>query len=202
MSAAAAGRARKRPGVEEQRKVILDAAVALFAARGTSATSVSDICKRAGVSRDTYYRCFSDKAALIRQLYQTSVNEHMEAVIGATDLAYDDPDWLHKVCDQTIDSILEQRRVAQFLFVESADSNSVAYQVIHTAYDRVARRMQRWCKARYGQAPSREYFKALLVAAQWLVHDAIIKGMGERDIANAKRSAELLFHGAFSALEK
>ncbi|MEZ5501200.1 MAG: TetR/AcrR family transcriptional regulator [Halioglobus sp.] len=63
---------RKRPGLEEQRRLILAAAVDLFSVHGSKSVCVSDICKAAGVSRDTYYRCFTDKDSLIDQLYQTS----------------------------------------------------------------------------------------------------------------------------------
>lgn len=194
-------RGRRRPGVEEQRRLILEAAVELFAARGSGAASVSDICKAARVSRDTYYRCFADKDALVSHLYQTSVNDHMLAVINASDLDYSDQQWLHKVFDQTIDAILDQHKVAQFLFIEAADPNSYAYMVINDAYDKVAQRMQNWCKTRYGRTPSPEFFKSLLVASQWLVHNAIIQGLDPKHVEAAKQAAEQLFYGAFNSIE-
>lgn len=190
---------KKRPGLEEQRKIILDAAVDLFSTHGGKAVSVSDICKNAKLSRDTYYRCFADKDALISHLYQTSVNDHIETVLGTWDLDYGDQKWLHQAFDKTIDAILRQHKVAQFLFVESADPSSHAYRVIHKAYDKVAKRMQRWCKENYGNVPSREFLIALLVATQWLVHNAIIAGMGKRDINKAKMAAEELFYVVFSS---
>lgn len=192
---------KKRPGLEEQRKVILDAAVDLLSTRGGKAVSVSDICKNASVSRDTYYRCFADKDTLISHLYQTSVNDHIEAVLISWDMDYNDQQWLHKVFDKTIDAILRQHKVAQFLFVESADPNSHAYQVIHKAYDKAARRMQRWCRENNETVPSREFLVALLVATQWLVHNAIIAGMRKQDINKAKAAAEQLFYAAFSSLK-
>jgi len=185
----------------EQRKRILGAAVDLFSVHGGNAVSVSDICKAAGVSRDTYYRCFADKNALVDQLYQTAVNEHIEAVLNASSLDYNDPEWLHQVFDQTIDAILRQHKVARLLFVESADPASPAYHVIRGAFDKAARRMQQWCRQAYGRAPSREFLVALLVAAQWLVHNAIVSGMGKRDVAKAKAASEQLFHAAFTSLK-
>ncbi len=201
MQAAAHQPRKKRPGMEEQRRLILAAAVDLLSIHGSSGVSVSDICKGAGVSRDTYYRCFADKGSLIDELYQTSVNDHIETVLGAWDLDYDNPAWLHRVFDQTIDAILERHKVAQLLFVESADPNSHAYRVIHRAFDKAARRMQRWCREAYGRSPSREFLVALLVAAQWLVHNAIVSGMKKRDIDKAKAASEQLFHAAFYSLK-
>lgn len=193
--------AKKRPGLEEQRKIILDAAVDLLSTRGGKAVSVSDICKNAKVSRDTYYRCFADKEALVSHLYQTSVNDHIETVLASWDMDYNDQQWLHQVCDKTIDAILQQHKVAQFLFVESADPGSDAYQIIHKAYDKAARRMQRWCRDNNETVPSREFLVALLVANQWLVHNAIIAGMRKQDISKAKAAAEQLFFAAFASLK-
>lgn len=192
---------KARPGVEEQRRVICAAAVLLFVERGLSAVSVSEICRQAGVSRDTFYRCFRDKDELVRHFYQTSVNEHIERVVDSWHLEYDNPVWLHTVCDQTIDAILREDAVAQFLFVESADPRSPAYKVIRKAYNHAVGRMQAWCRQNGLHEPSAELLFSLLVATQWLVHDAIVQGKKPRHIAKAKAAAEQLFFALFSSLK-
>ncbi len=189
---------RARPGIGEQRMRIRDAAVELFIAEGSRSVSVSQICKAAAVSRDTFYRCFPDKDALIDHLYQTSVNEHIETITSSWDLDYSDPQWLHEAFDQTIDSILEQHKVAQFLFVESADPQSPAYAAVNRAYDNAVVAMQRWCRRTERVVPSRELLLSLLVAAQWLVHNAIVEGMQHRHVARAKQASEELFFAVFS----
>lgn len=191
-------RKRSRPGIEQQRKIILAAAVALFADKGSAAVSVSEICRRADVSRDTYYRCFPDKASLLAALYDESVNQHMAAVMAQPALDYSDHRWLHKVCDDTIDAILEQHDVARFLFVEAADPQSPAASVIQQAYDQVARRMQDWYRTKHAAAPELPYFKAVLVAIQWLLHDAINRGLDKDSIDVAKTSAEQLLFVALN----
>lgn len=193
---------KKRPGIEQQRHIILSAAISLFGSKGASAVSITDVCKAAKVSRDTFYRCFTDKETLISHLYQTAVNDHIEAVLGASNLNYDNRQWLDEVFDQTIDAILEQHQIAQFLFVESANPDSHAYQVIQLAYDKVAARMQQWSKAQYGKAPGKEFFMALLVASQWLVHNAIVKGMSRQEVKKAKLAAKQLYFAAFSSIPK
>ncbi len=47
---------KKRPGYEEQRRIIVSAAVDLFSAGSGTGSSVSQICKTAGVSRVTAHR--------------------------------------------------------------------------------------------------------------------------------------------------
>lgn len=195
------GKTRNRPGVDEQRRVIKQAAVSVFGDKGSTATSVSDICKAAGVSRDTYYRCFADKEALISYLYESSVNEHVLAVLNPEFMDYEDRDWVSKVSEQTIDAILEQSEIAQFLYLESADPNSYAYQLINDAYDKSALRMQKWAKHQFGHAPATEYFKSLLFATQWLVHNAILSGMTKSQVAVAKKSVQQLFYGAFASIQ-
>ena len=59
---------------------------------------------------------------------------------------------------------------------------------------------QRWCRARYGQAPSRACFTGLLSAAQWLVHGAINQGMTPTQVKKAKRAIEELFLATFRGL--
>ncbi|MBT4521389.1 MAG: TetR/AcrR family transcriptional regulator [Halieaceae bacterium] len=196
------GRAKKRPGLEEQRRIILEGAVELFSSQGSRAVSISDICKHANVSRHTYYRCYADKGELITWLYQTSVNDNMEAIGNWTDLDYIDPQWLHRAVDNSVDTILAQHHIAQFLFIESSDPNSYAHAVINDALDGVVETMRAWCEHRHGKAPSKPFLKSLLVASQWLVHNAIQSGMDKQAIAEAKQAVEQLFYGAFSTLEK
>ena len=189
---------QQRPGVQQQRLDILNAAVALFAPAGSGGVSVSAICKQADVSRDTFYRCFDNKDDLIEQLYQTSVHDHVSQVMEMADLDYSDTRWVHDVVDRTIDAIMEQAPVAQFLYIEAADPSSPAFRVVNDAYDRVARKMRAWTRSYYGESPPLEYYRALLVAAQWLVHNAIRAGGGKRDVGRAKQSCEDLFLRAFA----
>ena len=193
---------KQRPGVPQQRKDIIAAAVSLFAEAGTAAVSVSAICNQAGVSRDTFYRCFDNKDDLINALYSHTVSANMLAVTAAPDADFTDAQWLHQAIDEAVDAIPAEHQVARFLFLESADPGSHAHAVIEAAFDSVARSMQRWCRGRYGYAPSRACFTGLLSAAQWLVHGAINRGMGPRHVRAAKLAIEELFLAIFRGLQR
>ena len=196
------GRAKHRPGVARQRELILEAAVTLFASNGSAAVSVSDICAAADVSRDTYYRCFSDKDSLIGHLYESSVNEHVLAVLNPDFMDYGDENWVSQVSEQTVDAILERSTVAQFLYLESADPNSTAHRRVNDAYDKAALRMRQCAEQQFGHAPAIEYFKSVLFATQWLVHNAIRSGMTEPQVRIAKQSVKQLFYGAFASIQR
>jgi hypothetical protein len=62
--------------------------------------------------------------------------------------------------------------------------------------------MQQWAMEEFGQAPETEYFKSLLFAAQWLVHNVIISGMSETQVTSAKQSIKQLFYGAFASIQR
>ena len=58
------------------KRVITDAAVRCFRARGYDEVSVNDICQEAGVARSSFYRVFSNKKDTIRYLLEhTDANQ-------------------------------------------------------------------------------------------------------------------------------
>ncbi|HEV3089716.1 MAG TPA: TetR family transcriptional regulator [Candidatus Elarobacter sp.] len=68
---------RRQVQAEETRRVILDAALALFTSAGYGATSVADIAERAGVALATVYSSVGTKPALLRLLLDR-IDEHAE----------------------------------------------------------------------------------------------------------------------------
>lgn len=54
----------------EKRQSILKAALELFVQRGFHGTAVPDIARGAGVGAGTIYRYFSNKEALVNELYR------------------------------------------------------------------------------------------------------------------------------------
>lgn len=56
---------------QEKTKLILDTALELFAEKGYHQTSISDITKRAGISKGLVYNYFESKEAVLRSIIQT-----------------------------------------------------------------------------------------------------------------------------------
>ncbi len=69
-------RTTKKP--EERREDILEAAVRVFANKGISRTTVSDITDAAGVAKGTFYLYFASKEHLLGALKERLVNEILE----------------------------------------------------------------------------------------------------------------------------
>lgn len=185
------GRSKKRPGVDVQRERIVDAAVSLFIEQGSRAVSISRICQKADVSRPTFYRCFDDKEALIQWMYQYAVNDPvgdvLRSLVDDEDAA--SPEQARPTVDRVVDTIFERAKFAQLIYVESRDPQSPAFAIIDEAYERAVDMLVMWANANGAKSPSRVLFKSMLVACQWVVHDAIRKGLDEPARAAAKDAA-------------
>src|SRR3954465_13165898 len=81
-------RVSKRPGQpggvratnrREKERVLLDAALLLFLARGVEGVSVDDITRAAGVAKGSFYRYFKDQEALVEALVEPTRAMVLEA---------------------------------------------------------------------------------------------------------------------------
>src|SRR5260221_9926531 len=71
---------RRTEAAEASKKAILDAAEALFAERGYEATSLQDICDKAGVTRGLPNYFFGSKDALYRLVLERTMSRSLEMV--------------------------------------------------------------------------------------------------------------------------
>ena len=181
------GRSKKRPGVEEQSAIITKAAVTLFADKGVRAVSVAQICTRAHVSRPTFYRCFDDKDALVSRIYEESVNAYVERFLTNSHLQ--DNKNLKTRLDDLLESIFEHSQLAQLVFLESSDPGSPAARIIDSAFEHAADVMTGQSAGKSDDKPSRIYLKSIMAAVQWIVQDAIRKGLTRATIEDAKSAA-------------
>jgi AcrR family transcriptional regulator len=67
----------------ERREMVLEAAVAEFAARGLAGTSTEDVARRAGISQPYLFRLFPTKKALFLALVQRCFHRVEDAFITA-----------------------------------------------------------------------------------------------------------------------
>ncbi len=74
---------KQRMSAAERREMVLEAAVAEFAARGLAGTSTEDVARRAGISQPYLFRLFPTKKALFLSLVQRCYHRVEEAFITA-----------------------------------------------------------------------------------------------------------------------
>ena len=79
-------RRRGRPLVDDKRRIILDAALGVFAKKGYHGTSVPEVADAAGVGTGTLYRYFANKEALVNEVYRDAKTRLRSALMdGLTD---------------------------------------------------------------------------------------------------------------------
>jgi AcrR family transcriptional regulator len=184
------GRSKKRPGQEEQATIITRAAVDLFSRHGTKPVSIAQICIHADVSRPTFYRCFTDKDELISSIYQHSVNAHVEEMLQRMQQGQGrkDAQWLQEALGNMFDAIFDQSQLAQLVFIESSDPDSPASEIVNEAFEHAADALEAGLAATSNEEFSRVFLKSIMAACQWIVHDAIKKGLTEEARAEAKKA--------------
>jgi AcrR family transcriptional regulator len=79
----------RQPGAEEKRRLILDAAVRVFARRGFHASRVGDIAEEAGVAHGLLYHYFSSKDEVLETVFRENWRELLERFEGVE--ASDEP---------------------------------------------------------------------------------------------------------------
>jgi TetR/AcrR family transcriptional regulator, repressor of fatR-cypB operon len=82
---AAPKRGRGRPLVDDKRRIILDAALRVFAAKGYHGTAVPEVAEAAGVGTGTLYRYFANKEALVNEVYRDAKIRLREAVMDGVE---------------------------------------------------------------------------------------------------------------------
>lgn len=181
------GRTKPRPGVDEQRRLIVDQAIQLFSTSNARNVSILEICRAADISRPTFYRCFDDKHALLAYVYELSVDRYVEHII--LDELPRDGDverWIGQAVDRVVDAVFEQPHVAQFVFVEYGDPASPVRHIVNDAFARSAEVLDASLREFYGDAPSPLYLTALMASVQWILFETLRSGLDDESRARAK----------------
>lgn len=172
------GRTKPRPGVDHQRAHIAQTAVALFAEHGTASVSIAKICRAADVSKPTFYRCFTDKDALVAHVYDETIQQpvaaHMVRLLSPAD---GDTARTRQSLALLAEGVFEQADAARLLFRESADTASPAHRIVSDAYDEACDAVERFYGKHGLTPPTRTTMRATMAACQWILHDAITRGL-------------------------
>src|ERR1700761_4561675 len=82
ISSMALARKIRQHGAVDKRRLLLDAALALFETRGFDGVAVPEIARAAGVATGTVYVYFRDKEALVNALYRHWKTAYNDAVLA------------------------------------------------------------------------------------------------------------------------
>ena len=117
-------RTRKRLPPARRKALIMDAAARLFAERGYSGASITDIAAASGISPSVIYDHFASK----KDLHLALLNQHGSALIKATaEHAADNGEDLLRLCTETFFSFVEKHPYAwRMLFRDPPADDEIA----------------------------------------------------------------------------
>src|SRR5438128_6336455 len=108
-----AAQLRRDARIERRRKRIVDAALALFAGRGYTLTSVDDIVTRARVSKSAFYEFFESKEHCFRELLADEGGALINEVLADAATGHDHPDRLRLGTTRFVPSCFERSEAAR-----------------------------------------------------------------------------------------
>ena len=135
---AVSAEARREARLLSRRLRLMDAALALFAARGYHETSVDDIVARARMSKSAFYELFDSKEHCFRELLAQEGGALIHAVVSAAAGGGDHRDRMRRGISAFVSACFEQSALARLMLVESVGLSPSVEEVRHQLQGRFA----------------------------------------------------------------
>ena len=104
-----------RQGTPARQAVILNAALACFTRQGIEATTISDICDRAGCSIGSLYHHFGNKEGIASQLFIRGIGQLNEDLLNQLETCSNAESGVRVVVTQYADWVTVHKPLARFL---------------------------------------------------------------------------------------
>lgn len=111
-------------GRQNKRKMILDAAVEVFASKGAQLATIADVAKKARVALGTVYVYFTSKDDLLQQCMKEIIDTEIKSIITDTQSISDPMDRLTAFFRHHVELLNNKPYIARFLTVEARQSES------------------------------------------------------------------------------
>jgi AcrR family transcriptional regulator len=116
-------------GSEDKRRLILDAAVRVFAREGYHDARVGDISKEAGVAYGLVYHYFTSKEAVLEAVFRETWGLMLTAIHGVEERGGPAPDQLRRVCAIVLRSWRDDPDLVRVLVREVARSPQIQREI-------------------------------------------------------------------------
>ncbi|WP_243789002.1 TetR/AcrR family transcriptional regulator [Saccharopolyspora gloriosae] len=181
----------------QRRTVLLEAAEDLFGTQGYRATSVKQVCVRAGLTQRYFYESFRDREAALVAVYEKLIDGLRAATLEAI-AAADRSELVDRGLGAFIDFLTADERRAKIVLIEVVGVSPELEVRRHAALtgfaDLVA---EMWLGAGKPAALHRMTAMALVGGVNYLLVDWLLKGAPERP-AELLQACTMLFEGAKS----
>ena len=195
---------RRRLTAEERRAGILDAALAVFSARGYHASSIDDIAREAGISKALIYEHFDSKQRLYGDLLEQNAHELFERLAASLAGVESGAARLASGLDAFFSFVEERRDAWRILFRDVSDPETSA------ALDRIVEQVTVVVAALIAQDPGArsqggdESEPGIRVLAQMLVGavQSVANWWAEHPEVAREQALEMVMDFAWLGLER
>jgi AcrR family transcriptional regulator len=161
---------------EDQRRRLLDAVVEVVAEHGYSGAAVTDITRRAGVNKATFYARFDGK----QECLLAACGERLEALLGDVERAVSkEPDWptrVDTVLKRLLGRLSEQPHLARGCMIELPQAGGDAFTLHDRTIDRIGRLLAP-AAGEMGVPLPPDVLHPLLGGGVWeTVHSTLVRG--------------------------
>lgn len=187
----------------DNRTIILDEALKLFAARGYDGVGVQQICAAAGVTKPTLYHYFGSKGGLLSALVQERSAPFRDALAAATDYKGNLPVTLQRVATVYFDFARQEPLLYRLLiglwFIVPDDEAFQVVLAINAEQQRLVEALFERASADHGNMRGRHRFYAATFIGTLNTYAGIaLNGYGSLDEAMILQAVHQFSHGIYS----
>jgi len=111
-------------GRQNKRELILEAAIEVFARKGSHLSTIADVARKARVALGTVYVYFVSKDDLLQQCMKEMIEKEIATIISTTQSINDPIDRLAAFFAHHVELVKEKPYIARFITVEARQSES------------------------------------------------------------------------------
>lgn len=203
--AAIGSAARRRLGVEGQAELLRDAALSVFAELGIEAATVEHVLAHARVSRQTFYRCYCNKAELLDAVHRLVTDRLLAVTLLMRDEDLSGDEALHKHLTLLFDHAAGSGAIVCELEREAMRPDS-PFRAHRERRHLIAQQfVAHWIEHRFKRKTDPVLLRAVLMSIEQLwLEVAQTSGLPRRMRLENERAALLLFHATllYSGVER
>jgi len=122
----------------QERRQVIDAAIAEFAAHGLHGTTMTRIAERAGINKERLYNYFGDKGGLLAAVYLRSFERLDIALMQAFTTTKEGPDPLQAIIAASLDFATENASVCHLISAAEANVHPLVQHARRKRFERMA----------------------------------------------------------------
>lgn len=196
-------RARRRIGVEGQRVAILAVSAQLLATKSYEQLSVEDILLAAGVSRQTFYRCFRNKNELFHTIFRDGNAMFLRAIAALDKTGADPATVMDRALTGAFLFVIHGGTMLRALYRETVKPDSEFAPYRKEVLETLVGDITGWSRATFSLDADPLLVRAVLLAVEQLIFEMTAVGTPDaEEIAHFRRVVRLLVEGAWREVER